>query len=72
MNVMVFSTSVSNKAEVQKLKPLLDGLLQSGGQWNFDLDDCDHVLRVQDAACGVKPVIGLLKSMGHRCEELGD
>jgi len=70
--VIVFKTSVSSVEEVQVLKPLLDGLFSSGERWNFDLEDCEHILRVEDANCGVMPVIGLLKSIGHYCEELSD
>ncbi len=40
--------------------------------WNFDLQDCDKVLRVE--ATGLQPssVERLLLAAGFDCEELGD
>lgn len=69
-SVMVFKTSVSSDAEVERLKPLLNGLLHNGEHWNFDLEDWENILRIESAHCGTMPVIGLLKSLGHYCEEL--
>ncbi len=70
--VSVFRTSVSNEAEVSKLKPLLDSLLSNGERWNFDLEDRENILRVAGAHCDPKPVIKLLQSTGYQCEELED
>jgi len=71
-SVMVFRTSVASIVDVEQLTPLLDRLFQSGVRWNFDLEDCEHILRVESEHYGAMPVIGLLKSMGHSCEELDD
>lgn len=70
MNVLVFKTSVETPRHVEVLKPLLD-LTAGKGQWNFALDDCDHILRILSA---VDPAaaIGLLKANGYECSELED
>ena len=49
--VMVFRTSVSSDAEIQKLKPLLDRFFHHGERWNFDLEDWEKILRVESAQC---------------------
>ena len=37
---------------------------------NFDLEDCDHVLRVEAENIPVQSIIKLLNSNGHQCEVL--
>ena len=69
-NVWVFGTSVESPQGVLSLSRSLDRLTGQGG-WNFDLDDCDRVLRV-DAVCRPEDVIRLLNSAGYSCAELGD
>lgn len=68
--VMVFKTSVQTKAEVYSLAPLLDHTV--GGRWNFDLDDCDKVLRIECPLSDSDTVIALLQQHGYACAELGD
>lgn len=70
--VLVFKTSVANTTEAQRVKPLLDELCRAGGDWSFDLEEREKILRVADAPCDAWPVIGLLRSMGYQCEELND
>jgi hypothetical protein len=43
--IFVFKTSVRTKYEVKKLKPHINTILP-GEKWNFDLDDCDKILRI--------------------------
>ena len=45
MDVLIFKTSVVNKQEVSRVHFLLSSLSDIK-QYNFDLEDCDHVLRV--------------------------
>lgn len=68
--VMVFKTSVQTKAEVHNLAPLLDQTV--GGRWNFDLDDCDKVLRIECPLSDSDTVIALLEQQGYACAELRD
>lgn len=68
--VFVFKTSVQTKAEVLSLAPLLDRAV--GGKWNFDLDDCDKVLRVEAPISDSHTVIALLEQQGYACVALDD
>ncbi|WP_421804183.1 hypothetical protein [Flagellimonas sp.] len=45
--ILVFKTSVKQKGEVNQLRPWLNKLVNSNGCWNFDLEDCDKILRVE-------------------------
>jgi hypothetical protein len=68
--IYVFKTSVKSKSQVKKLKPHINKVLPSE-RWNFDLEDCDKILRInsEDDNIGLR-IVDLLK--GHRfdCEEL--
>lgn len=67
--IYVFKTSVFTDNDVQSLKPHLDKLQQT--QWNFDLGDCDKILRI-DSPQGVSAelIIKLLQDKGFDCENL--
>ncbi|MEJ7740212.1 MAG: hypothetical protein WKF97_22555 [Chitinophagaceae bacterium] len=67
--IYVFKTSVTNKRKARRLKPILDQLLPLS-KWNFDLDDCDNILRIDSVTDIVEKVIWKLKSFGFECEEL--
>lgn len=43
--IYVFKTSVKNKTQIKKLKPYPDSNLQDI-KWNFDIEDCDSILRI--------------------------
>lgn len=51
-----------------RITPLLNGLRSS--TWNFDLDDCDKILRIEGTAEIAPSVIRLLQDAGFDCEEL--
>jgi len=70
--VRVFKTSVTTPLAIRQLRPALNSVLQNGDKWNFDLEDCDHILRVETH--GVQPfvIIELLALAGYACAELGD
>ena len=70
MEILVFKTSVANQLSVKTLKPELDRLAGKG-KWNFDLSDCDNILRI---ASEVQPqkAIQLLDYFGFACAELED
>jgi hypothetical protein len=65
--VLVFKTSVTTKA--QKIKAQLDKLF---GQfnWNFDLEDCDKVLRIVSKDDISNFVITELNKLDFDCTEL--
>ena len=48
----------------------LDELL--GRHWNFDLEDCDHILRVIADDLLIQNIVDILVANGFSCEELED
>lgn len=66
--VLVFITSVTQPAQIRTIRQGLAAF----GRWNFDLDDCDHVLRVETGACDGPRIIALMTAHGLNCEELPD
>ncbi|MFC4873431.1 hypothetical protein [Negadavirga shengliensis] len=70
--VLVFKTSVQEEREIQELQPALDRLIYQQGRWNFDLEDCDKILRVEAGGISTDMLINILKSAGYYCEELKD
>lgn len=69
MDIMVFETSVYSHEAVNKVKPLLTAI-PAIAQWNFDLEDCDHILRIVSANLSPRKVETLLQSVGFNCREL--
>ncbi|RYG21123.1 MAG: hypothetical protein EOO07_03440 [Chitinophagaceae bacterium] len=67
--IYVFKTSVSNKKAVLKLKPLLNKIINEFA-WNFDLEDCDNILRLDTCARCSTAVVQLLWDKGFECIEL--
>jgi hypothetical protein len=67
--IFVFKTSVKNKMQVRKLKPYIDNIL-TNAKWNFDLEDCDKILRIDSEENIVLQVTDLLNKHNHNCEEL--
>ncbi|MEO8733409.1 MAG: hypothetical protein ABI373_03665 [Flavobacteriales bacterium] len=68
--VLVFKTSVNDNAQVDALRPLMELTLADMGEWNFDLEDRDHVLRVDAKGMPREHIIMLLTGLGFACEEL--
>jgi hypothetical protein len=67
--IYVFKTSVKTKNEVKQLKPHIDKMLP-GERWNFDLQDCDRILRIDSKENIVLRIIDLLNVHQFYCEEL--
>ena len=67
--IYVFKISVKTKMQAKKLKPHIDKILPKA-KWNFDLDDCDKVLRVDSEENVILPIINVLKNHNFECEEL--
>jgi hypothetical protein len=69
MEVLVFKTNVSSKRKVSKVSALLTSV-PSIKQWNFDLEDCDKVLRIETNGLRPAYVETLLQNAGFICREL--
>jgi hypothetical protein len=67
--IYVFKTSVKTKVQAKQLKPHFAKLLPDA-KWNFDLEDCDNILRVDSNENIVLPVIRILNDHRFDCEEL--
>ncbi|KYG81500.1 hypothetical protein EV198_1687 [Roseivirga ehrenbergii] len=67
--VHIFKTSVASKKEVRQVGSFLNILLPSE-EWNFDLEDCDKILRVETEEVAPETVITILTSQGFYCDEL--
>jgi hypothetical protein len=71
MEVLVFKTSVVDRLSVRTLSPELDRLAGKG-KWNFDLSDCDNILRIASEQVQPQKAIQLLDYFGFECAELVD
>lgn len=67
--VLVFKTSVKSKKAVKQISPELNRYV-SQHHWNFDLQDCDNILRVEGKEEFVPIIIHALRARGFECEEL--
>jgi hypothetical protein len=69
--VEVFRTNVRTATEARKLVRMLQRYYP-GGHINFDLEDCDNILRVKHEAVNASHVIPIMKNHGYICEVLPD
>lgn len=67
--IYVFKTSVRTRREVKKLEPHLNAIV-AVEKWNFDLEDCDRILRIESEERGAIEITHLLKIHQFYCEEL--
>ncbi len=64
--VEVFKTNVTEQLHAAALLTLLSQHLP-GHQVNFDLNDCDNILRVKGGNVPVAKIIELVSSNGFEC-----
>lgn len=69
MHLIIFKTSVSNQKQVVQLQPLLTALPLIV-QHNFDLDDCDNILRIISTDLKPQVICELLETEGFNCETM--
>lgn len=69
LSVLVFKTSVEFEKDVKFLAPILDHALPDT-RWNFDLDDCDRIFRVESPVQNADQIIDLFTNHGFICIEL--
>ncbi|MCQ6961361.1 hypothetical protein [Mucilaginibacter aquariorum] len=69
MDVLIFKTSVASPQEVSRIHPLLTSLAEIR-QYNFDLEDCDNILRVVSSGVEPQTINHMLQIAGFTCEEL--
>jgi hypothetical protein len=69
--IYVFKTTVQTKKSVKQITPKLNDLLPTS-KWNFDLEDCDNILRIDSNSTISAMVIKVLQDNGFDCIELED
>lgn len=67
--IYVFKTSVKTKIQAKRIQPHIEKILPKA-KWNFDLEDCDKILRIDSEEEISLPIINLLKNHNFECEEL--
>ena len=67
--IYVFKTSVKTKKQVKGLLPHINKILPAE-KWNFDLHDCDKILRIDSEEYLASKIADLLNSQKFYCEEL--
>ncbi|MFM9989685.1 hypothetical protein [Flavobacterium sp.] len=67
--IYVFKTSVNKENQLKKLKPHIDKLIPFA-KWNFDLEDCDNILRIDSEENISLTIKTLFKIFNFECEEL--
>lgn len=69
--IYVFRTSVFTEKDIELLRPHLEKLPHT--VWNFDLEDCDKILRIDSLSEILeKTIIKILRNNGFDCEVLLD
>lgn len=68
--VLVFKTSITKNKEIKIVQPTLNRLIAKNDRWNFDLEDCDNILRIETQIVKANAVLKALQHHGFYCEEL--
>ncbi len=71
MELFIFRTNISRKADYLKVKSSLLGRQGVRG-CTIDLEDCDKVLRVECENIPVASIVQEVARQGFLCEELAD
>ncbi len=67
--IEVFKTNIDDKETALRVSLELM-YVYPGIRVNFDLDDCDNILRIEGHGFNVLAVINTVKNFGHHCEVL--
>ncbi|MEM9327603.1 MAG: hypothetical protein AAGA85_18190 [Bacteroidota bacterium] len=68
MNIYVFKTSIKPR-DIETVNAMLLSLIPTS-KWNYDLEDCDNILRIESTKDVVALVCSQLSNGGFYCEEL--
>lgn len=67
--VEIFKTNINNKRNALHALQNLSLALPEY-DFNFDLDDCDKVLRVAGHSIDIGTVLNSMKRLGYQCEQI--
>ncbi|HOZ86205.1 MAG TPA: hypothetical protein PL029_00540 [Bacteroidia bacterium] len=71
LTVEVFKTNVQAADAAQMIVESLNKRCPDS-EINFDLEDCDHILRVASDKINIQLIISVLSELGYCCELLAD
>jgi hypothetical protein len=71
MDILVFKTNLSDPSHLQVVQSYMQGI-PGINRWNVDIQDCDHVLRIEASMVSPRFIEQALQSAGYLCEELPD
>lgn len=71
--IEIFKTNVTKKSASKRVKSKLLEVIPAAAI-NFDLDDCDRILRIQNENQNfdARQVVDMVEAMGFDCEVLKD
>ena len=69
--ILVFKTNVTSKSKALRTAKALERLLPQV-RWNFDLEDCDNILRIDSETDVSKFLAAEIRKFGVLIEELPD
>lgn len=67
--ISIFRTSIHTVEDVENVQHMLD-MVVGKSQWNFDLEDTDHILRIHANVLVNAFLTQELQKLGFTCEEL--
>ncbi len=67
--ISIFKTSVLNIEDIQTVQSMLNTVVGED-EWNFDLEDVDHILRIHANVLVNAFLSQELQKLGFQCKEL--
>jgi hypothetical protein len=69
MQIEVFKTNINTKKNAAVVVNCIKRIVPVG-KINFDLEDCDKILRIEAKEIQVQPILNLLLDLGFTCTPL--
>lgn len=67
--IEIFKTSINSQQAAALVKYVLSDKYPDA-KINFDLEDCDRILRIENKVICVEEVTAIVNTLGHQCEVL--
>lgn len=68
--IRIFKTSIDSITDAKRVRDALENLSLNPNELNFDLEDCDRILRIVNTSISSNCIINTVKKIGFSCEEL--
>lgn len=69
--IFIFKTDIVDHQSYNKLAEFLNQL-SDVVRWNLDMQDCDHVLRIESEKESIEYYVNAINNLSINCEELPD